>query len=493
MDTLKKKNRRKPLSLKSLLLLLAVLAAAAALLCYFLNRRPALLVPETTDADGQLLLFSYTEDQLLSVTITPPEGEAYTLLMRDGELTLESDADFPIRTTVLEDVLNNASHIQVETTVLSRDETDVSLSDFGLEPPACTAVLRYTDGTTHTLRLGDQMPADIPYYYMTVDDDPRIFGASTDTFDAFSQPLAALHPVDQPGIKGELIDSVDLAGENRFHLTRTVWGWQLNAPFSYPMDEDKADNLLTSLEGLRFARYIGMLADLTPSEYGLDAPRLTLTLDIAESVVQATDENGDTVQVTLPASQQVFYIGRDMNEDYLYVSLGGVVYAAPRFLYRFLNQFSPASSLLAYPVDQGVQTLTGITFIQKDVETHYAIRLLERLTENNEIAVDEDGNTLYDVHVDRNGQEIDSEPFLRWLLQLRRLTGDGVLTEDDFLPQSADASLILYGDGISRRVDFYRYDSLYTVFAVDGTARYYLATDTLNALLAWPGDAADGS
>ena len=49
---------------------------------------------------------------------------------------------------------------------------------FGLEEPSVTARARFSDGQEITIRLGDPVPGDREWYYMTVDGDDRLFAIS---------------------------------------------------------------------------------------------------------------------------------------------------------------------------------------------------------------------------------------------------------------------------------------------------------------------------
>ena len=114
--------------------------------------------------------------------------------------------------------------------------------------------------------------------------------------------------------------------------------------------------------------------------------------------------------------------------------------------------------------------------------------MVESITENNQIAVDEYGQTLYDLAVRRAGEteDMNAEAFAAWYQQLATLSGDGNLTEGFTLTGERQASILLKNDHLSRLIEFYPYDALHDALAVDGVALFYVQKDWLNRVMNAP-------
>ena len=111
--------------------------------------------------------------------------------------------------------------------------------------------------------------------------------------------------------------------------------------------------------------------------------------------------------------------------------------------------------------------------------------MVESIAENNQIATDEYGQTLYDMAVRRAGEanDMDAEAFAAWYTKLASLSGDGTLPESFTLPGESRATVILTNSHLTRAIDFYPYDALHDAMAVDGVALFYIQKERVDQIL----------
>ena len=482
-----KKPGKSALSAKHALtiVILLVFVILLALALFFLkNSDPAVIGPAVPLTSRQL--FSCTAEDVLSVTITPPEGETYTLMCKNGVLTLPDDSEFTVRDHLAESILLNVCHIYIEDTVLNTRETVVDLADFGLAPARCQATVAYRDGTTHTLYIGDQMQLGIPYRYFMWNDDPHLYAASNDVYDAFSYTRSALRSVEQPVWDSTLWDQVSIAGANARTFVETDAGWIMTYPYTYPLSTDGINTYLTSIENIRFAEYVGKTDVSDLSLYGLDNPRMTLTLHQTPTTVSFLSDTGEeTDSIVLPEEEIVLHIGADLDEYYFYAEYLGVIYTATRFQAGFLFNEDLSSLLDSTPLDIPITALQEMIVEDENGRTVYTVHLSEQLTPAGELKTDEQGKQLYDVTVQKNGMDFDTDTFLQWYAEVQKLSPNGK-TADVFVPASFDRTLTLKTSQHVRTVSFSRYDALHTAMSIDATTLFYAPNTLLKGLFPCP-------
>ena len=434
----------------------------------------------------QITLFACERSDIAAVRITPPSGQSYTLLVRDGALTIPGEADFPIRSLLEESIFSVICKVVAEEAVLDTSLKVTDLAAFGLDVPRVSASVTMQDQSVHTLRIGDSMQLGIPYRYFMWDEDPVIYAISADVYDAFSYDLAALHDVQQPVWDYTLWDKVILSGENTRILTRTDLGWQMDAPYAYPLDSAAAESFLSSVESIAFASYVADAQDADLAAYGLDTPRLTLTMQQAATKVDYYDETytlKDTL--LLPEEEITLYFGDQVDDYYVYCMYLDTVYTATLFQTGFLWNGDALELMDKTPLDVPVSALSRLTVTQENETWVYDISLTEQLEPNGDLKMDENGNTLWDVHVQKDGQAMDTDAFLTWYAALQQCApGNTVPTEFE----STESLLTIHFEGtqVNRTAAFMPLDALHTALAVNGTALYYFADTALSSILQLP-------
>lgn len=468
-----------------------VLIAVAALLCaggtWLVKSLQTASLPPIDETTSVRTLLHHDESEIVSIEVTPLSGKSYLLLYQDGALMLSGDPTYALRPSLTDSLLACAQDIEVQDTLLDTSEQTVSLSDYGLSPARASAVFTYSDGTRVTQTVGDELPIETPEYYSMLSGDTSLYAVSSDVYDALCTEFSALHPVTNPSIQSDLIDRVTLSGDTDFSAVYTDSGWLMERPFSYPLDSDKMDSFLNSLESLRFSTWIGNADALNLADYGLQTPRLTLTLDFAPSTLTVPDENGTDHTFDIPKSQIAILIGDRFSDTAMYTLYQGQVMTGTFFTFGFIEDFDPSAMYLKNPINFSANNLSFISFESEDEKAEYFVKLVERVQGNNEFETDEYGNTLYDVVAYRDGAQVDSTAFLRWYQTLSQLVPAGSLP-DDYRPQGTPYATIVIKNQtgtLARRVDFYPYNAVYQAMTIDGVGLYYIRAtwpDTLDGL-----------
>ena len=459
---------------------------AALVVAWLLLREKPVVLPDPVVAHP-VALSDRPETELARIEIAPPGETPYAIEKTAEGWRMADDADFPFRPAALDAIVRYAALVYAEDTVGDMAEhPEWQTAHFGLADTAARVTVRFTDGGSLAFRIGDDVPQEIPACYLLLEGDSHIYTAGTDVREAFTYSRLGLHDVQDPALKADLIDRVAFSGENAFAMERRADGWYLTAPFVYPLSDAAVNSLLGKLEGLRFAEYVSDEADADLTACGLQPPRRTLTLDIAESVVTGYDANDQSLAETrLPAYQLTFGLGDSENDVIFYCLYRGEVVKATVFSAGFLLTQGYDALLLTAPFNAPTNDLSRLTVARDGEKTVYALSLQERVLPNNDFETDENGNILHDVAVTKNGLPIDGDAFLtvyRQLIELRTLDRlpDG-WTPPDGAPL---LSVTLERSASSRTVSLYSLDALHDAVAVDGVALYRVEKGWVD--LAWP-------
>ena len=485
MEKVPRKKRRRPLKGRTVLLILLCCAALAGGGLYLLRSQPVSLPPVAESE--MVLLLSRPKEDIAAVAIMPRNGTAYPLIRQGNTFALLGQEDVALRSDILDDLMVTLTELPAENTVLESISAAQGLrpSDFGLDPALARVTVTYTDGEKKELRVGNLTPnEETPQRYCMVSGSDTLYTI----LEADSAPLLrdmdSLRDFAQPALDGSLLDRIEVTGQVEWTLHYTPSGWQMDAPFSYPLSTLRTDALLKKIESMGFAACLGKAEKLTLSDYGLDAPALTITLTQAATVITGETTEGEQVSVPVPETVYTLRVGNETGKSGVYVQWQDQVFTASNFLLGFWKELQPLDYLLQTPVNLLVNDLSEVRFTLDGHTYAYQVRMVEQVTENNQIAVDEYGRVLYDCAVNRAGetQDMDAEAFLSWYTRLASLAGDGRLP-DGWTPSGEKrAEITLVNDHLTRTITLWPYDALHDAIAVDGVALYYIRNTWLNEI-----------
>ena len=126
---------------------------------YYLNNKKKTDAAEATPAGDISFVFTETDGTPSSIEIKPATGETVKVA-RDAknvwalELPIKTEAD----QSAAEAAASQIFALQVIGTV------DADPSNFGFDAPAFVITIKFADGTTHTLEIGDLTPTQSGYY-----------------------------------------------------------------------------------------------------------------------------------------------------------------------------------------------------------------------------------------------------------------------------------------------------------------------------------------
>jgi len=350
-------------------------------------------------------------------------------------------------------------------------------------------VITYTDGEKKELLLGNLTPdTEKPQRYCMLGNDPALYTILASDAIPFLREMDYWLEFTQPKLDASLLDRIEISGDVIWNAFYTPSGWQMEAPVSYPLSTVRMDALLDKISAIGFESLLGDADKVNLALYGLDAPALTVRLTQAPSVITGQTADGQDVTLPVPETIYTLRLGAETGKSGVYVLWENKVYKASNFLLGFWKALDPMDYLLQTPVNFLVNNLSALTFSVNGQTQRYEVRMVESITENNQIATDEYGRVLYDCAVRKAGdtQDMDAEAFLSWYTRLASLSGDGRLPDDFALAGESRCTILLENENWTRQIDFYPYDALHDALAVDGAALYYVQKTWLDGVMDAP-------
>lgn len=485
MEKVSKKKPRRSIRKRTWLLLVLLAALITGSAIYFLRSSP---LPEPTRQEDPILL-SRGSEEIQALGITTPEGESYPLVRgSDGAFYLLGQESMQLRSDVVDEMLSYAAAMTADSAVLDTAVEAVQLADFGLSPLRARIVVTYQDGEKKELRIGNPLPQEEGLTYCMLGGDSQLYTVLTSQIEPFFREAAYLRAFDQPDLRSDLLDRIDIAGDVTIGMYYTQTGWQMDNPYSYPLSTAQTDSLLSSIDEMAFEACLGEAEKLNLATYGLDIPALTITLTQAPTIVSGQTESGEEVSLSIPETRYTLYLGNETDQSGVYLLWDGMVYKASNFLLGFWKELTVDQLLLRQPVNFLVNNLSRVEVSSSDSHVFYDVQMVEAVTENNQIATDEYGETLYDVAVRKNGntEDMDAEAFLSWYQQLAGIGMAGKLP-DGFVPSGEPLlTLTLRNTEITRQIALYPYDALHHALVIDGVGIFYVETSFLETAQAAP-------
>ena len=487
MEKVPRKKARRPVSKKVLFLLIlcACLATGGAVL---LERSLSHVTLTPGGSDGVLLLPRPLED-VLSVRIAPKEGAPYTLMQRGDGFALEGRENDRLRESVTREIALSLGGLPAEAVVLPElnPSQGLTLAAFGLEPAKARVEITYQDGEKKELVLGNAAPnQETPQRYCMLAGDPRLYTIIESDAEVFFHEMEYLLDFTQPSLDSSLLDRIEVTGGVVWTAYYTPSGWQMTAPFAYPLSVQRMNAILSRIDYMGFEAFLGDEQEVNLADYGLDAPEVTVRLTQASTIISGETEEGEQVSFPVAEREYLLQLGRDTGASGVYLSWEGKVYKASNFLFGFWKTLDPSALVLTAPINLQVNNLDEVRITAPGVSKTYEVRMVESITENNQIATDEYGQTLYDLAVRKAGEtvDMDAEAFASWYTQLAALSGDGNLPEDFTLSGESRGTITLINGHLTRTIDFYRFDALHDALAVDGEALFYVRKEWLDEIIA---------
>lgn len=444
---------------------------------------------ESSEEESKTEVFSVKTDDIKSLEFIVDKKEV-TFEKKDDSWVKKDETAFPVNQTTLDSAASAIKKVEADRVL----EDVEDLTEYGLDSPSNTVTVDTADGTTK-LNIGDENTSTNQYYISKDDDDSTVYVVAADTVSPFMNSLYDYaQGEDFPTIDSSTVKKVQVSEDkDSYVLEENSDGatWDVSGDGS--SDKESADttaagNVTSGLGSFAFDQFVNYNAE-DLSQYGLDKPYATITVDYQEEVKndstdstesgkndstasESNSESGDSAdtdsssedadsKTTTVDKQLVIYVGDEAGDGSRYVTvdnkqiytmstdtLSAVIDKTPSDLWSLIVNYLSVKNLDQLQVTYGETTST--------------------VNVSRETSTDDDGNDTETVTYKLNGSDLDETTFTTFYNKLINMTAQKRLT-DKYEPDG-DAELTAIfteEDGDTQEVAYYSYDTNYYAAVVD--------------------------
>lgn len=437
---------------------------------------------ESSEEESKTEVFSVKTDDIKSLEFIVDKKEV-TFEKKDDSWVKKDETAFPVNQTTLDSAASAIKKVEADRVL----EDVEDLTEYGLDSPSNTVTVDTADGTTK-LNIGDENTSTNQYYISKDDDDSTVYVVAADTVSPFMDSLYDYaQGEDFPTIDSSTVKKVQVSeNKDSYVLEENSDGATWNVSGDGSSDKESADttaagNVTSGLGSFAFDQFVNYNAE-DLSQYGLDKPYATITVDYQEEVDDSTDstesgendstasesdsESSDTTdtdsssedadsKTTTVDKQLVIYVGDEAGDGSRYVTvdnkqiytmstdtLSAVIDKTPSDLWSLIVNYLSVKNLDQLQVTYGETTST--------------------VNVSRETSTDDDGNEKETTTYQLNGKEIESTTFITFYNKLINMAGQKRLT-DAYTPAADPEMTAVFTDSDKNQttVTFYTYDTNY--------------------------------
>ncbi len=400
---------------------------------------------------------------------------------KDDSWVKKDETAFPVNQTTLDSAAS-----AIETVEADRVLEDVEdLTEYGLDSPSNTVTVDTADGTTK-FNIGDENTSTNQYYISKDDDDSTVYVVAADTVSPFMDSLYDYaQGEDFPTIDSSTVKKVQVSeNKDSYVLEENSDGATWNVSSDGSSDKESADttaagNVTSGLGSFAFDQFVNYNAE-DLSQYGLDKPYATITVDYQEEVKndstdstesgendstasESDSESSDTTDTDSSSEDAdsktttvvVIYVGDEAGDGSRYVTidnkqiytmstdtLSAVIDKTPSDLWSLIVNYLSVKNLDQLQVTYGETTST--------------------VNVSRETSTDDNGNEKETTTYQLDGKEIESTTFTTFYNKLINMAGQKRLT-DAYTPAADPEMTAVFTDSDKNQttVTFYTYDTNY--------------------------------
>ena len=472
---------KKSTKLVSAVVVLAVLGGVYVGLNTYVSKEEK--TESSSDEESKTEVFSVKTDDIKSLEFIVDKKEV-TFEKKDDSWVKKDETAFPVNQTTLDSAASAIEKVEADRVL----EDVEDLTEYGLDSPSNTVTVDTADGTTK-LNIGDENTSTNQYYISKDDDDSTVYVVAADTVSPFMNSLYDYaQGEDFPTIDSSTVKKVQVSEDkDSYVLEENSDGatWDVSGDGS--SDKESADttaagNVTSGLGSFAFDQFVNYNAE-DLSQYGLDKPYATITVDYQEEVkndstdstesgendstafesdsessdgadTDSSSEDADSKTTTVD-KQLVIYVGDEAGDGSRYVTvdnkqiytmstdtLSAVINKTPSDLWSLIVNYLSVKNLDQLQVTYGGATNT--------------------VNVSRETSKDDDGNDKETTTYQLDGKEIESTTFTTFYNKLINMAGQKRLT-DAYTPATDPEMTAVFTDSDKNQttVTFYTYDTNY--------------------------------
>ena len=454
-------------------------------------------------------VFSISSEDVQSIKFVIDKKEV-TFEKNNDEWVKSDERDFPVDQDKLTEAIGSLDNVEADRVLDNVTDT----TEYGLDDPTNTITVTDKDGKETVLHVGMENESTSQYYVENGEDESKIYVVADSVFQPFMKTLydyakAGTFPViDSSTVSNVTVDENDDSYTLTKDDTTGLWNIQ-DQDGSEKADSAKVSSLTSSIASIAYGSFVNYnCTDL--SEYGLDKPYGTITIDYQEEVevegdssedVSAADSTEDDTSANASAEEdtsmtdsadtQTRMVNREMtilvgdqsDDDGRYVMVNN-----SKEIYTISNDtlsvFLGKTKEDFWDMTVSYLSVNNLESLQAEYqgETH----VIDVSRETSEDNSDDDSSTTSTttLNYQLDGTELDdSTPFTTFYNKLINMTGQKRLTEKYENNNKPDFNVELTDvDGEKTEIAYYQYDTNFYA-AVVGQKVYLVNKMTVKELI----------
>ena len=261
------------------------------------------------DEEEKTQVFSISSEDVQSIKFVIDKKEV-TFEKNNDEWVKSDERDFPVDQDKLIEAIGSLNNVEADRVLDNVTDT----TEYGLDDPTNTITITDKDGKETVLHVGMENASTSQYYVENGEDESKIYVVADSVFQPFMKTLydyakAGTFPViDSSTVSNVTVDENDDSYTLAKDDNTGLWNIQ-DKDGAEKADSAKVSSLTSSIASIAYGSFVNYnCKDL--SEYGLDKPYGTITIDYQEEVEEKSDssEDGD-------ASEENSIDEQDTTED----------------------------------------------------------------------------------------------------------------------------------------------------------------------------------
>ena len=438
--------------------------------------------------------------QLFDINADDVVGISYSCDLGSLEMTKESGMWLQKGTSVpMNDEHVGAMLDAVKEVVAIREIEDGAgnLGEYGLDNPSMQYTITMSDNTIHEFKFGLKLQTQIEGYYALIDSSDKVYSVAANYFDPFHKSLEEMIAIeDEINISTDNVTKFGVTTNKGLNFAATYVGdeieentyytWRIDEPYDNVMaDTDSLKEILANLVNLKYESCVAYSAE-DMSQYGLDKPFATLSVEYYEVTGVETPETGDETQDSGDEAQgtdesaSATPVPEEMRVYSTYTLNIGDSYSEGEDKGYYVN---PEGSSNVYRMDSMyIDALTGFTSFSLADPCIYTV-LVDQMTgyeieyEGEKIVVERKQENDEDVYY-VNGKQVEKEGILTLFSAAYLLTFSGEADDKTAEPDGKPVLKITYhtNGGKDDVVKYIPYDGD-NFYQVDKNGINYFLTD----------------
>ena len=275
--------------------------------------------PPASETDANEQAFDVEADQITALTVTADNGDV-TALSRaadgDTDWTVTAPVDTAADGNAAAAIASSLAALEIRRVV---DEDAAELSVFGLAEPTVTVEFGTADGAPETLAVGDETPTG-GERYATIGGGPGVILIPGFVESTFNRTTLELRDRSVLEFTGPDVTSLTIEqGGGALRFTKADGDWRIADPLDARADFGLVEGMVGRIGSAEMVAVSSEAAgDEELEPFGLDAPRLTTTIEVGGDAhtLLVGDENPESTVYARDASRaMVFTIDAALVDD----------------------------------------------------------------------------------------------------------------------------------------------------------------------------------